>query len=497
MTVSVKRLMTLITAIGLSVSVFSQKGYEIRVRIPALKDSSIILAHYFAKETFTFITDDTTKLDKKGNAVFKGTKPLTGGMYIVILPGKRYFDLFINDNQHFSVEADTADLVKQISFQGSEENRLFYEYRNMISSGTTQARKLNAQKSNATSASQKDSIIKALNNLNTEVKSRIKKTIDDHPSLYFSTWLKSLQEIDIPPTPRDAKGNVIDSSFQYHYWHNHFFDNFNLADVRLLHTPFYEKKLTTYLEKVVLQQPDTICKELDFIMSKRGQNEEINRYLLGTLYNHCANLANQIVGMDAAFIYFVEKYYLPDATWVDAKFKDNLKKEISHIKPNLIGNMAPALPLAEIPTEHFLAAKTDSTLKKTLNVGRAIALTDIKARFTVLVFWEVDCGHCQKEIPVLYDSIYPIIKSKGVKIVAIHMLTSIEGKRKWVDFVNEHKLYDWINATPLNYTYKETYNVLTTPTIYILDENKHIIFKRIDIKQIPDIIDYELKKKNL
>jgi thiol-disulfide isomerase/thioredoxin len=475
-------------------ALFAQKGYEIKVKIPALKDSSIVLAHYFAKESLTFVTDDTTKLDKNGNAVFKNGKPLAGGMYIVILPKKRYFDLFIGDNQHFSIEADTSDLVKKITFQGSEENRLFYEYRNLITAQTVLVKKLNEQRNHSTYASQKDSIKQVLSAINTEVTGYIKKTIDTNPKLYISTWLKSLQEVEIPPFPRDAKGNVIDSTFQYRYWHNHFFDNFNLADVRLLHTPFYEKKLTYYLDKVIIQHPDTICKEIDLIMTKRGDNDEIYRYLLGTLYNHYANRANEIVGMDAPFIYFAEKYYLPNATWVDTKFKDDLKKDISRIKPNLIGNMAPYLPLAEIPVSHFLQAKSDTAVKNSMQIGRTMMLPEIKAKFTILIFWEVDCGHCQKEIPLLYDSVRPLLQDKGVKIVAIHMLTSAEGKAKWVDFVNEHKLYDWINATPLDYAYKETYNVMTTPTIYILDENKRIIMKRIGIKQIPDFINRVAKK---
>jgi len=217
--------------------------------------------------------------------------------------------------------------------------------------------------------------------------------------------------------------------------------------------------------------------------------------MLGTVYNHLAEKANQYVGMDAPFIYFAEKYYLSQATWIDSKFRTDLEKDISRIKPNLIGKAAPDLRLAEIPVEHFLTSKTDSIARKSLQIGRLIKLQDIKARFTVLVFWEVDCGHCQKEIPLLYDSIYPSIKDKGVKIIAIHMLTGVDAKAKWVDFVNEHKMYDWINATPIEYTYKDTYNIMSTPTVYLLDENKHILSKRIGIKQLPQVIEYALRQK--
>jgi thiol-disulfide isomerase/thioredoxin len=477
-----------------SIILFAKSGYEIKIKTTGLKDSTVVLAHYFAKEALTFIKDDSTKLNRNGEAVFANPKPLPGGMYIVILPQKKYFDLLIGDNQQFSIEADTADLQKKIVFKGSEENKLFYEYRNLISDRSKQMKALSERFAKA-DPTQKEAINKERSTINNEVKTYIRQSIDQHKGRFFSTWLQALQDIEIPPLPRDAKGNVTDSTFQYKYWHRHFFDNFDLADVRLLHTPFFERKVIDYIDKAAVQHPDSIQKETDFLMSRIGKNEEVQRYILGTLYNHLAEKANQYVGMDGPFCYFVEKYYLPQATWIDAKFREDLVKNVARIKPNLVGKEAPDLSLAEIPVEHFLTSKTDTIARKSLQIGRLIKLQDIKAKFTVLVFWEVDCGHCQKEIPLLYDSIYPIIKSKGAEIVAIHMLTGVEAKGKWVDFVNEHKLYNWINATPVEHSYKETYNVLSTPTVYLLDEKKRIISKRIGIKQLPQVIDYASRQK--
>jgi thiol-disulfide isomerase/thioredoxin len=478
----------------LSVTAYSKSGYEIKIKVSGLKDSTVVLAHYFAKESLTFIKDDSTKLNKKGEAIFANTKPLTGGMYIVILPQKKYFDLFIGNNQQFSVEADTADLVRNVKFKGSEENSLFYNYRSLITGKTKEMKHLNEQFASANPA-QKDSITKARNSLNTEVKNYIRQSIDQNKGTFFATWLQALQEVEIPPLPRDAKGNITDPNFQYKYWHQHFFDNFDLSDVKLLHTPFYERKVIDYLDKAAIQHPDSIQKETDRLMSMIGSNDEVRRYMLGTIYNHLAEKANQYVGMDSPFVYFAEKYYLPQATWADQKFRDNLQKDIAKIKPNLLGKEAPNLPLAEIPVEHFITSKTDTVARKSLQIGRMMKLQDVRAKFTVLVFWEVDCGHCQKEMPLLYDSIYPIIKNKDVKIVAIHMLTGADAKAKWVDFVNDHKLYDWINATPLEYAYKDTYNIISTPTVYLLDENKRILSKRIGIKQLPEVIENEIKRQ--
>ncbi len=143
-----------------------------------------------------------------------------------------------------------------------------------------------------------------------------------------------------------------------------------------------------------------------------------------------------------------------------------------------------------------MIAKSDTALKSNPYVGDTLNLRNIKAKYLIVVFWEADCGHCKKAMPLLYDTIYPRIRNKGVKILAIHMISSIEGKRKWVDFINDHNMYDWINAwSPYSYEYKDLYDVYTTPVIYVLDENKKIIAKRISAEQTEEVINFEESRK--
>jgi hypothetical protein len=69
------------------------------------------------------------------------------------------------------------------------------------------------------------------------------------------------------------------------------------------------------------------------------------------------------------------------------------------------------------------------------------------------------------------------------------MLGGIEGKQKWVDFINEHELYDWMNVwSPYDYTYKVNYDIRTTPVIFILDKDKKIIAKSLNPKQTMDFL---------
>jgi thiol-disulfide isomerase/thioredoxin len=486
-----KRIIILIILLFVFVAFFqnlSAQGYKIKVNIPLFKDSSIILGHYLANGNALY-PNDTLKLDKNGTGVFKGPKPLPGGMYFIYLPAKKYFDLILSESQLFSIDVtDTVNFLKTVKFKGSAENQLFYNYRNLIGVKSEEINLIIKKKKTVSEPQERDSLGKAAEKINSEVVEYINKIKKDNPQLFFSTFLTAIEDIAVPPPPKDNKGNIIDSSFQYNYWHHHFFDNFNYADPRLLRTPIYEKAILKYFEKVVPQMPDSINAEIDIMLNKVKGNEEVFRYLVSSLLKYYGS--SQIVGMDAVLAHVAEKWFLPYATWIDKASKEKLKKEVDRINPNIIGKVAPDIKLMQIPTDHFLLSKTDTAAKSNPYIGTSFNISDIKAKYLVVVFWESDCGHCQKTLPFLYDSIYPRLKGKDVKILAVHMVGSVEGKRKWIDFVNEHQMYDWINAwSPFSYDYMDLYNVSYKPLIYILDENKKIICKRIGPEQIEKVIE--------
>jgi thiol-disulfide isomerase/thioredoxin len=117
----------------------------------------------------------------------------------------------------------------------------------------------------------------------------------------------------------------------------------------------------------------------------------------------------------------------------------------------------------------------------------------------ILVFWDVDCGHCQKEIPKLIE-VYNDLKKekKDVKVYSVYTLH--EGE-KYLKYIAEKGLSDWINvydgAHINNVTVK--YDVYSTPVIYVLDKNKTIKAKRIGVEQIREVLqsmekEYQLKK---
>jgi len=461
----------------------SGEGYLIQFRIKAFKNDTVILGQRFNQ---SYIRKDTAILDGSGNGVFKGKEPLPQGMYLVYLPDNKFFDIILGEDQHFSFENDTSNLLANMKVSGSVENEVFYEYQNYLSNKREEALTLQEKLKNAKNPSDSVSYKNQLNTLNDEVQKYIDKTIEDNKGTFLSVFLRALQDVEVPESPRDENGKITDSMFQYHYYKAHYFDNFDVSDVRLLRTPIYENKIMTYIDKVVIQIPDSLIKEADWLIEKSRSDPQLFRYMLITLFNHFAQ--SQIMGMDALYVHIAEKYYIPEATWSDQEFITKLKDRVAKLKPILLGQVAPDIQLVRVSDDHMIQTIDNEELKKNPYVGEFFQLHDVKAPYLILYFWESDCGHCKKQTPELYE-VYKRLKNRGVEVVAVHILGGEEGKVKWINAVNEKGYYDWINAwNPYDFSYKTIYDVSATPALFVLDQNKKIVAKHIAPEQAEQII---------
>jgi thiol-disulfide isomerase/thioredoxin len=467
------------------------EGYDIRIRVNGLHDTTLILGHYLSKSMYP---DDTIRLNNKGMGQFTAKKHLPEGMYLIYLPSSRYFEIIMGSDQDFFIEVDTVDFLKSMTIKGSEENQIFLDFQRYMVSLRKQADSLTSGIKSEKDSKAREKLANSLKKVNDTRVAHIESICREHPALFVSDFLKATLDVIVPEPPRDEKGNIKDSTWQYYYFRKHYFDHFDISDPRLLRTPLYEEKIMNYLTRVVPQIPDSLIGQVDFLIEKSRADSNLFRFMLITLFNYYGK--SNIMGMDAVQVHIADKYYIHDSWWSDAKFIADLKDRVEKIRPLLIGKVAPDAELMLVPPEHFRSAAQDSALKRFPHVGTKATLQQIKAPYLVLLFWEADCGHCKKAVPELYGIYEKSLKNLGVKVLAISTLFGEEGKVKWVDFVNQHGLYDWLNAwNPYSYDFKLKYDVTSTPQIYILDENKKILAKKIGPEQVEEIVSAFIKSK--
>jgi hypothetical protein len=183
----------------------------------------------------------------------------------------------------------------------------------------------------------------------------------------------------------------------------------------------------------------------------------------------------------------------------DDNIVQNIINRANILRPLLLGKIAPDLPMITIANHDKIAkmgfetAKTSDEVTKLYYANQQeiektfLRLHDVKAEYLLLVFWDVDCGHCQVEIPKLLETYHDLLKEKkDVKVFCVYTQQEFEKYRKYV----EEKKLDWINVYDgVHFSnLKDKYDIYSTPVIYLLDRDKRIKAKRIGEEQVKDII---------
>jgi thiol-disulfide isomerase/thioredoxin len=454
--------------LGLSSIVsYGSTGYDIKIRIVGLRDTVCYLGNHYGDKQYI---RDTVRVDNNGWAEFKGKEELPGGIYLVVMPNKTYFEILVTaEEQKFSIETDTLDFVNKFDVKGSQENKLFNEHQRVIMTKTKDSQALRARYDANKDNKDSSKVLKEkINGIDKEVKDYRLKLMSDYPKSFMTKIFMAMRDPEVPEAPKDEKGVVLDSAFGYHYYKAHFWDYIDFNDDRLLRTPILQNKIKTYTTQLTPQIPDSIITSVNLIIDKAEVNKEVFKYCVATLANTYET--SNIMGFDKVFVNIAERYYLTDkAYWADDSLKKKIEERVNKIKPNILGT----------PAYNLIMPDTSLKLRK---------LYDVVADYTVLVFWDPTCSHCKKEIPLL-SAYYDSVKTAGLKleVFSIGMESDID---LWKKFIKEQNL-KWINVADLynNTPFRNHYDIYSTPVIYLLDDKKRIIAKRLDTEKLKNFID--------
>lgn len=448
----------------MSTILLAQDGYNIEVHIPGMANDTIHLANYYGDKIYM---KDTTVMDKRGKGTFTGDEKLLGGMYVIILSEDNYFEFVLGDEQHFQMSSDLNNLTAGMKIKGSEEASIFYNDIRFLAEQRKKMERLQARLKQHEGNKDSTSAIRAeMEALNQLVMTGRQKISEENPDLFYGKLIKAMNEPQVPNPPRDEAGNLIDSNFAYHYFKSHFWDDFDFSDDRFVNTPIFHQKLKKYMEQLTPRHPDSIIVSSDYLLERTRASDEQFKYTLIWLLNKFAS--DKVMGMDAVYVHLVENYYMKgDAPWVGKKQLEKIVRDAMLISPNLIGREAKNLVMQD-------------------ENGNWHDLHKLDAEYTILYFWDADCGHCRKETPrlkKLYD------KYGGDYDIAVYAVSVEHLTDKWEKFIEDHDL-DWINVIdPDEETnFRRYYNIRATPSIYLLDKDKVIRAKGIDTDTLEDLL---------
>lgn len=457
------------------------QGYKVTLQAPDYNSGLAYLIYYYGKN---MNVQDSAVVNAKGTAIFQSRDKLTPGVYSIVFPGKnKLYDFLVDKGQDITIKVDTTDLVNKTIVTGSEENILFQQYQKFVSRKGAQLQKeLEAYKSSTT---RQDSALHEMKykELNEELNNYRNEIIKDHPESMLAVLLNAMREPKVlnphPVTRQDSLDN-------YQYYKKHYWDGITFMDDRIIRTPFFLPKLEQYFRNVVPPAPDSIIKESDYLLLLSRSSPGMYKFLLNWLTDEYIN--PKYMGQDAVFVHLFEKYHSKGVSnWLNEKQLTTISNRAYMLMSNLIGEQAANLEMVD--------AK-----------GNSMPLYNINSDYIVICFWDPECSHCRVQVPRL-DSIYNAKwKKEGVKMYGV--LTETKDKEQWEKFIKEHNMSGWINVYETDAqkkivedakrpSYKQLYDVIQTPTLYLLDKDKKIIAKKLTLEQMNDVLQVKINSSTV
>lgn len=445
----------------------TEEGYKIKVQLSGITDSVCYLANYYGDKTYL---TDTAYTDSKGRFTFEGDSSLPGGVYIIAgQSNNKYLEIIIDKSQQFSVSADLKTIMTDVKFEKSDENVLFFDFIQYNMKIRKEQDALRKRLKDGQLPSDSAGIIKnRIEYLTKDIDAFQDKIILDNPGSFTSVMLKAMKEPEVKNVPILPNGRE-DSVYRYQYYKSHFWDNYDLNDDRMLRTPLFHKRLDRYFKDIVYQNPDSIIVAADAFINKTKGSKEVYKYTVWFLTYKFET--SKIMGFDEIFVHMVDTYYATgNAFWTDSTTLKSLVKNANALRPILIDEIAPELILID-------------------TAGKFVSLHHSPAKYMIVLFYESDCGHCRSEIKELKQ--WTDTQDMGLQVFAVCTDTSLV---KWKKFIKSSQL-NWINVNAtrsITRDYHQLYNISMTPTIFLLDEKKKIIAKRLKAEQlIPFLRNYD------
>jgi thiol-disulfide isomerase/thioredoxin len=460
-------------------TISKKSKFTVKFKTNSFKEGVAFLCFHMGKN---LNIEDSAAMRPDGTAQFSSGETSPGGIYAIVFPGKRQtFDFFISSNDSLITLSADTNTLPEYTINGAPENEQFIDYQKFVSikGGQLQAERMayTGSKNGADSALHLDNF----NRFNKELNDYRDSVMKNYPTGMMTAMLYAMKDPELPIKKPITRQDTIDN---YQYYKKHYWDGVTFMDDRVLRTPFFLPKLERYYREIMPPSADSIIQDIDYKLLFARNAPEMYKFLLNWYTDEYIN--PKFMGQDAVFVHLFEKYHSKGLTsWLNEKQMETISRRAYMQMSNLIGIKASDLDMV------------DST-------GKARNLYGVNGEFTLVVFWDPTCGHCKEEIPRI-DSIYRASwKAKGLRVYSV--LSDNDKKNEWVTFVKEKKLVDWVHVYETKEmekivsdsqkpSFRQLYDVIQTPTIFLLDKEKRIIGKKLGVDQLNELIKAKLSNK--
>ena len=420
----------------------SKNGYNIDVNLKNIDNTidTLMLGVYSTglKSTLTYVKD--TAIIKQERITFKGNKSLEEGVYFIYEPNSKQLILqfLITENQHFNFSLDYTDPFNTIIFEENKENTIYFNYNKYMSSEHNNRLKLQKNLENTDDNQQRSKIENEIKKISNGMKKYHFDFLEKNSNMFCAKFIKAQGQIEIPENIGTNLSKEEQDIAKWYYQQEHYWDNIDFSESRLLRTNFFYQKMEDYFEKITFRNPDSIIKAADVLINKSKVNNEFFQFTV--MFITAKYERPKIMGLDAIFVHMIENYFLTNECcedWTNEDQRNKMIQRAREISPNLIGKKAPEF--TDIYGRPFM---TDPS-------GATHSLAGVKAKYTALIFFGPTCGHCKKQMPKI-KNVLDSLTEKGIDIATFVVATEFD-KKEWEKFIKNQETEEWLNVADIRH----------------------------------------------
>lgn len=403
---------------------------------------------------------------------FKFSTALPKGIYRIYISDTSFSDIIIDRDKEIILHSDAISLNDSMKILKGEDNKIYYTYLQYKNRELYNLNKIISNIKPATLKKQNPLLDDRINFIKGVETYKIQMFADSiiyrDSSLFVSKVIRALLipnlnlwQIKYP----EEKRYTNDIEFLL----NHFFDNIDFSDTAFLHTEFFYRTISYYIEKLALPRNTmgfNVADEL--ILNRAKANISVYKYVLSLLFDIYENTQ-----LEDVFLKLYDDYLSKQKDAVTNEKYTLLTNKITIIKNRKTGTIAPEISGMD-------------------TLGKVIKLSSVKSTFTLVMFWTTGTKNIDETI-MQFNDLYSKYRENGFQIVAV-CLDTID--TSWKDMLRKLKP-QWINIIDLqgvNGPVSKLYNTWALPSLYMMDNKMTIAAKPINVDYVKKEFETAFKK---
>lgn len=468
--VFVQQIKFFVSFLFLLLAVKSVSAQTISGNLSLLANQAIKLEGFNGLKTYPI---SNTTIDAKGNFKLIYSKADEGVGYLMSADNKPLFVILSGEDIELSGEA--LSYTESLKFTKGVENRLFETYakeqsrREQTLSAWIYLEKIYRNDSLfSVHQTPVSAIAEEKKRIRNEEQTFLKKLPANSYVKWFLPARKMVSNVSVVAQYRAEEIPATIAAFR----------NLDYTDERLYKSGLFKDAIESHfwllensgrsLDSVFIEMQLSIDAMLEKLLFDEAKLNEVTDYLFDLLERHSLYQAAEYLALKVL-------------NEVSCTIDGDLAKQLETYRAMKKGNTAPDFRFAR---ENFAPGySVENSPQK---------LSDLKSKYTVVVFAASWCSKCKDELPEIAEK-YVKWKENGVEVVLVSLDNEKEAYRNFVKdlpFISTCDFKKW--DSPI----VNDYYVFGTPTMFLLDANRKILLRPNSLKQMDAWVDWFLIQGN-